>query len=416
MPVTSYDWIKQIPTSILEQDSTPLVGFPPAFPLEQFAKKIKDLFSQDIQFKIGILEWKDKESLLSSLGENLAPFHFSVAPIDSLISFFLPEVDLFFLIEALLQKPSNNIPADFKEGFLQFLSLEIATILQDIEFDKELRFYFAKDHPLPETPILSLDIGIIFPNRTLQGKLIICPEFQKKWKERYAKRSLNYSLASKLDLLIHLEAGKVSLTAKEWGAINPGDFLLLDSCSLKPNGEGKVNLTINDIPLFRGKIKAGNIKILEHSLYHEVNKTMNNEHNPQDDNSELNEEEEIEEQDFQEDLEENEVIEEIEDQEDLKEEKWPPLPEKGEKKETKTDEITEEPPISFQDVPLSIVVEVGRIHMSIQKLMELTPGNVLDLNIHPEDGVDLVVSGKRIAKGELLLIGETLGIRILDIG
>ena len=54
--------------------------------------------------------------------------------------------------------------------------------------------------------------------------------------------------------------------------------------------------------------------------------------------------------------------------------------------------------------------------MSIQKLMELEPGNTLELDIHPESGVDLVVNGRRIGKGELLRIGDHLGVRILDIG
>jgi flagellar motor switch protein FliN len=48
--------------------------------------------------------------------------------------------------------------------------------------------------------------------------------------------------------------------------------------------------------------------------------------------------------------------------------------------------------------------------------MELQPGNMLEVDLHPENGVDLVVNGKRIGKGELLRVGETLGVRILDIG
>ena len=54
--------------------------------------------------------------------------------------------------------------------------------------------------------------------------------------------------------------------------------------------------------------------------------------------------------------------------------------------------------------------------MSMQKLMEIEPGNTLELDVHPENGVDLVVNGRRIGKGELLRIGESLGVRILDIG
>ena len=40
---------------------------------------------------------------------------------------------------------------------------------------------------------------------------------------------------------------------------------------------------------------------------------------------------------------------------------------------------------------------------------------VAELDIHPESGVDMVVNGKRIARGELLRIGDVLGIRIMEL-
>lgn len=69
-----------------------------------------------------------------------------------------------------------------------------------------------------------------------------------------------------------------------------------------------------------------------------------------------------------------------------------------------------------KDIPLTVVVEVGRIQISVQKLLELQPGNLLELDVHAENGVDLVVNGKAIGKGELLKIGDALGVRILDKG
>jgi len=62
------------------------------------------------------------------------------------------------------------------------------------------------------------------------------------------------------------------------------------------------------------------------------------------------------------------------------------------------------------------VIEIGQIQMTMEKLLLLEPGNVLDLNINPENGVDLVVNGKRIGKAELVRLGESIGIRILELG
>lgn len=98
-----------------------------------------------------------------------------------------------------------------------------------------------------------------------------------------------------------------------------------------------------------------------------------------------------------------------------------PSEEKAEDEEAPEEESTvpvvkEKKLFSPATLPMNIVVEVGRLQMSLQKLLELQPGNLLELNLRPESGVDLVVNGKRIAKGELLLIGDALGVRILDIG
>lgn len=70
--------------------------------------------------------------------------------------------------------------------------------------------------------------------------------------------------------------------------------------------------------------------------------------------------------------------------------------------------------VPLQEIPLCVVLEVGRIQMSIKKLLELQPGNMLEVDIHPEAGVDMVVNGKKVARGELLKIGDAIGVRISE--
>ncbi len=71
--------------------------------------------------------------------------------------------------------------------------------------------------------------------------------------------------------------------------------------------------------------------------------------------------------------------------------------------------------ISSHEIPLTIVVEVDRIKMNLEKLLQLSPGNVLDLSVHPEQGVYLTAGGKKIAEAEIVKLGETLGVKILKI-
>ena len=183
-------------------------------------------------------------------------------------------------------------------------------------------------------------------------------------------------------------------------------------------------MTVEGVPLFRARIKQGSIKILEFPLYHEVEAPMNKNEDDEDEFEE-SEIEETEEEDFDEDEDEEEDEEEDFDEEELTEESEAEV-KKPERKELAAKAAAPGAPpaapaekhefVKPEELSLTIVVEVGRLQMSIQKLMELQPGNVLDLNIYPENGVDLVVNGRRVGKGELLKVGETLGVRVLDIG
>lgn len=64
---------------------------------------------------------------------------------------------------------------------------------------------------------------------------------------------------------------------------------------------------------------------------------------------------------------------------------------------------------------LQLTAEIGRLNISLNQLLKLKTGSLIDLPIRPEDGIDLTLSGKRVAKAELIKLGETSGLRILDI-
>jgi type III secretion system YscQ/HrcQ family protein len=70
---------------------------------------------------------------------------------------------------------------------------------------------------------------------------------------------------------------------------------------------------------------------------------------------------------------------------------------------------------SLQELPLEVSVEVSRLEMNFKTLSELKPGNLLELATRPENGVHLVVNGQKLARGELIRVGQLLGIRILEI-
>ncbi|MGE3953700.1 MAG: FliM/FliN family flagellar motor switch protein [Parachlamydiales bacterium] len=80
------------------------------------------------------------------------------------------------------------------------------------------------------------------------------------------------------------------------------------------------------------------------------------------------------------------------------------------------EEMEEEPLASPATLPVTLKVELGKIELTADKLLALSPGNLLELATHPNDPIYLTLNGKRVAKGELMMMGETLGIRLLELG
>jgi len=67
------------------------------------------------------------------------------------------------------------------------------------------------------------------------------------------------------------------------------------------------------------------------------------------------------------------------------------------------------------DVPLEMTVELGRTRRRIGEILELGPGSVLQLEKFAGEAVDLLINGRPIARGEVVVIDESFGVRITDI-
>lgn len=69
----------------------------------------------------------------------------------------------------------------------------------------------------------------------------------------------------------------------------------------------------------------------------------------------------------------------------------------------------------IMDVPLEVTVELGRSNKSIKEILEFTPGTIIELNKLAGEPVDVLVNGKFVAKGEVVVIEESFGIRVTEI-
>lgn len=80
--------------------------------------------------------------------------------------------------------------------------------------------------------------------------------------------------------------------------------------------------------------------------------------------------------------------------------------------------LAEEPAANLDlilDVDLTVTVELGRAKKRIREVIVLAPGSVVELDRLAGEAVDVLVNGKPVARGEVVVIGENFGVRITEI-
>ncbi len=69
----------------------------------------------------------------------------------------------------------------------------------------------------------------------------------------------------------------------------------------------------------------------------------------------------------------------------------------------------------IKDVPLEVTVELGRTKKSIAEILDFAPGTIIELDKIAGEPIDVLVNGKYVAKGEVVVIEESFGVRVTEI-
>ena len=69
----------------------------------------------------------------------------------------------------------------------------------------------------------------------------------------------------------------------------------------------------------------------------------------------------------------------------------------------------------IMDVPLNVTVELGRTTKSISEILDFAPGTIIELERIAGEPIDVMVNGKLVAKGEVVVIEESFGVRVTEI-
>ncbi len=414
-------WLKSISRELYSLDATPLLGASPPFPWEKLRESFVKAFSLDsLQITPGELAWKEKREITQGIANPCFATQCSATGLDGAVTLLICKEDVEHIMAQVLQisEVVSELQAeDVVTSFHRFLSIEAVCLLNMLEYDPRLSFKIISYSDAVPERALCQDIKITLGKEQIAARVIISSEFRSSWSAFFQKSQPKTAKLDQIQTTVHLEAGRTNIKLEELLEIHPGDFLLLDQMYYNEDNEkSRLLLTLNGKPLFRASLKDGSLHILEIPLQHEVYTPMVEQVTPSDVEPHPEHEEENPFPDVPEDEDEDESLELVEAAK--AEEAEAPI---GQTPKPKASvKVAQSPPsstkLSANDIPVTVIVEVASIDISVQKLLELAPGNVLDLNITPENGVNLVVNGRVVGRGELLKIGETLGVRILQIG
>ena len=355
MKEVSYDWLNLVEKALAKVQQLPSLeeNFP--FPWADASHAIgSGLKLADMNISSTRAVWKKHDQVLQGLGEKVFIVSVEVAPIEGSVFFAMSEQDVAYLTTHTLiagEHKDRFANAKLREGFYHFLLLKALEAIDHLKVFKEVSFHFSPRHTLPMENAFCIDITCAFPEKTLHGRLI-CPQS--------------------------------FLTA--FKAFQPMQKGTLLSSETTQNIDVSLRCEVGHTSISHeewDKIQVGDFVILDRCSYD-------------------------------------------------------PLEQKGSTtlmlgttplliarmkpegmkvldfafyKEEESEPVSEETPSS----DFTLTAEIGHVSMPLNKLLHLEPGMMIDLTMRPEQGVDVTISGKKVADAELLKLGETLGLRILYI-
>ena len=420
--MTQNNWIQHIATAVDEASEVPLFGNPPEFNLELFTEQLRErLQLGDLEIEMINQEWTKGSDLLARLDDNPSVMSFSLSPLDSHLFWAMSHTDLEEFSSWTISHDQEQFQfqdRDIQKGYYHFLMLEALLTLRNSSIYPDLspKLEQAK---LVESDSYTIDISLKRQGKSVWGRLIIPKPFQIALNSHFkGKLPSVRELKTKRKVMLETEltAGTVSLSAETLKQLSVGDFIILDHCTYHPNTKkGYLLMKMGSQPLAQMKLKEDHLKVLDYA-YAIEGKNMDYDEPFEDDEEMM--EAPIDEAPPAEDPLDNPAVAPKEEVPPMEEEQ--PVAEEAPVEqaaapETVVEQAAEPQMVHPNQVPLTLSVEVAKLNISLEKLVELAPGNVLKTGIYPEQGVRLSVNGRTIGKGELLQVGDALGVKIIEI-
>lgn len=376
--ITHYSWLRKINKALLKLDHIPLLRTYAPFDFEKLSDHLKKKFSlKSVKIELSDTKWLSKDKIKMGLSDNVNYLSFTLSPLEGNVFLLMDLEDISKLTNELLPH-KNKIKFStvmLQESYFRFIALETLDILTQMNLFQDLSAKMVESTDPLREDALCIDFKIQINDISCYARIAINSKFRKAWEEYFINNPplKALELAKTLDLVMSAELGYVKLNYQDLKKVKKGDFIVLDSINYDiKNNKGQVTLKLGETPLLLAKIKQNKIKIVDFAIYQE-----------------------------EPNMEEKKIVKENKEEEETK---------------IEVQEDKEFPTATLQNMPMTVIVEAARFKINLEKLMSLQPGNLIDLSIHPETYVNLCVNGQKIATAELVNLGETLGVRILDLG
>lgn len=394
---TNKKWIKRVEQVLEPSLKIPMWENLPEFPFDRLCMALESEFGlKNLKLELKKADWKPGHETLSGFGSSAIAQSIDLTPLASPLFLIFSQEDMHTFISWSLDDHSF-IDEHLYKAYFEFA---LAKILRSVDNEKIYQDLHPKlsSHTLKNEDTYLIDFSLSCSKGSIAFR-IACPhKFYQNFNTYCSSQSfsiLDTTYGKQIPLKLPLEAGHVSLALNDWKSIKVGDFLLLDHCTYHPREKkGTMSISLNQKPLFHVKLKEGEIRILDYIFYNE-GQTMHDDELDDFPEDEFSEEEHFDEHPPEDDFDERSPEEETEDEIRF--------------------ESNKENFVSPSEVPLTIRAEIGKFQMTLEDLMQLKPGNTIPISTSPEQGVDLTLDGVRIGRGELLQIGDSIGIKINEI-
>lgn len=364
--MTPFLFASKIDDALKQLDRIPLYGNAPRLDLHHLSSALSSQLNLPLTLSIQDASWRTSSNVREELGKQLLSVPVAIHPLHGEALWLMSRQDAARLTSWFFQKNKALHSDLLEEGFFWYFALKVLEMLQEEVPFKEFTLRLKEEESPAIENAYCMDLKISSEDRSCFGRLVLPNSFLTSWERHFSSFTALTSfpsLSKNLEVPVGIHIGSVLLSQEDWKAVNLGDVLLLDRGSYDPrHKEGIASLSLGATPLFHVKIKENGLKLLEPALFYE---------------------------------------------EDMDKRETPP--------ELNEPPVEEGPALAVKELPLFITVELARLRMTVDQLMKLAPGNFLELPIRPEQGVLLTVNAQKVARGEIVYLGEALGIRILEI-